>query len=150
MEETNLVYIALVDHEIGGVEQKILGQFDALKAQGIAVHLLLVTNKKLSDNFLIQVERRENVSHLLFESHTNFIRRRFEKFQFILDNLKIFKPEKTTIYMRFPAADAASYLFFKTIKTQGFRVFTEHQQIENPYRQFNFIKGYLGIALFLQ
>ena len=41
----------------------------------------------------------------------------------------------------------ASYLFFKQVKQSGFKLYTEHQQIENPYRQFNFIKGYFLIAV---
>jgi glycosyltransferase involved in cell wall biosynthesis len=147
MAESKLVYIALVDHEIGGVEQKILGQFDALKSHGVSIHLVLVSNRPLSEVFRHQIESRPGIVHLLFNVHTNFLQKRFKKFEFILNHLSQYKSAETTIYMRFPAADPASYLFFKQVKQLGFRLYTEHQQIENPYRQFNFIKGYFLIAV---
>lgn len=147
MAESKLVYIALVDHEIGGVEQKILGQFDALQGLGTDVHLLLVSNKSLSQNFEQLIKNRPTIHHLLFNQKAGFLTKRFKKFQFILKSLQEFNAAETTIYMRFPAADPASFWFVKQIKQQGFRLFTEHQQIENPYRQLNFIKGYFVIGI---
>jgi len=142
-----IVYIALVDSEIGGVEQKILGQFDALKDLGADINLLLVTNQKLSDNFFNQIEKRPGIKHLCFKSKVNVFQRRFKKFRFILENLEAFEPNRTCIYMRYPAADPASHWFVKNIKKKGFQIVTEHQQIENPYRKLNFIKGYVLISL---
>jgi hypothetical protein len=146
MNQIKIIYIAFVDSKLGGVEQKILGQFDAIQNNEIDIQLSLYGNSSPSVDFDREIKRRNGVSYFVYQSQSNRFKKRKDRFAIIYENLKNINSANTTLYFRFPASDSASYNFFKKIKERGFKIVTEHQQIENPFRKLNFISGYLMLS----
>lgn len=146
-ELKNLIYIAFCDSSLGGVEQKLLGQYDALELANAPVQLLLIAHKEPNDDFKKEIEKRKKVIYLITPNAGNLISRRINKFNIIKKHLNSFNVNDTRIYFRFPGAEPFSYLFYKWLKKKKFIVVSEHQQIENPYRNFNFLPGYFKLAI---
>lgn len=125
-----IVYFAFISADFGGVEQKIIAQFDALSALGADIHLFLISKfipgKTLSD----EIEKKEGIK-ILINSSVNLNKpwaRRKEKFELINSILLKFNPKDTFVYFRYPLADFLFLRFLK--KNKAFRFVTEHQDIE--------------------
>lgn len=138
-----IAYFAFAGNSYGGVEQKIIAQYDALIKIKSEVFLYLVCTFKPKDEFLNEIKKRGNV-FVLQNSHiaiNNPIKRRKEKFQLITNILKGYNPNESLIYLRYPGAD---YLFNDFLKLNNkFKIITEHQQIENTFKRFKFNGNYL-------
>jgi hypothetical protein len=129
-----IVYIAFVSANFGGVEQKIIGQFDALTAMRASAHLYLVSSVRPGERFAREIEKRSNV-HVLINSPNNTINpwtRRREKFDLISNSLSRYNPNATIVYFRYPLADILFLRFLE--QNRAYRFVTEHQEIENKLR----------------
>ncbi len=130
----NIVYIAFVSANFGGVEQKIISQYDALHSLGADIKLLLISTFSPGEVFLNEIEQRPGIKIIINsqENIKNPWARRKEKFDNINSFLKKYNPENTIIYFRFPLADFIFLRFLR--KNKAFRFVTEHQSIENMLR----------------
>jgi glycosyltransferase involved in cell wall biosynthesis len=141
--EFNVVYLATVGRNFGGVEQKIIAQYDELSKLKPAAVLYLVCSKNPQGTFAKEINKRPGVK-VLANSATNirnpFYRRR-EKFQLISKALKNHDPENTIIYFRFPNSDFEMLKFLK--ENRKFRVVTEHQEKEVNFREYNVVNHIL-------
>ena len=136
--EYNILYFAFVSDIFGGVEQKILAQHDALISLNRNVRLFLVSTLHPREKFDSEIRKRENIT-VLINSQTlkkNPIRRRIEKFNLIENEIRVFSPSDTIIYMRYPIADFFFFSFLK--KVSHYKVITEHQEIENTFTKGKF------------
>jgi hypothetical protein len=130
----NIVYFAFVGANFGGVEQKIIAQFDALHALGAEIHLFLVSSFTPGETFAFEIEKRSGVNILINspEKIRNPLARRTEKFDIISSILTKYDPKSTLVYFRYPLAD---FLFLKFLKKNiEYRFITEHQEIDNKLR----------------
>jgi len=138
--EFNVVYFATVGRNFGGVEQKILAQYDELSKLKPNAVLYLVCSNAPQDTFAKEISTRPGVK-ILANSSTNtknpFYRRK-EKFQLISKALKNHDPENTIIYFRFPNSDFEMLKFLK--ENRKFRFVTEHQEKEANLREHNVAK----------
>lgn len=128
----NIVYIAFVGHSLGGVEQKILAQFDQLKNFNKQTFLILASNNAPGDALSNEIISRDNIKVLVASSAKSSLGRRREKFRLISNELSLHDKKNTIVYFRFPGADPLFLRFLKGNK--GFRFVTEHQEIENKLR----------------
>jgi len=140
----NLIYFAFIGSNLGGVEQKILGQFDALFRLRGSVRLCLASSLPPDERLYRELSLRPNVSLFtssgrgVFKAYT----RRKVKLDFFASKLKEYRPEDTICYFRYPGAD---FLFLNFIRTNSrYRIITEHQQIENTFYKWKFNGNYLG------
>lgn len=140
MSEFNILYFAFVSDSFGGVEQKIIGQFDALIEIHSQTHLYLVSTNKPKDIFLDQIHKRANIHSLTNTIVNNPLKRRLEKFRMIEDVIKKYKVANTVIYLRYPGADLLFYNFLKNVSS--YKIVTEHQEIENKLRIGKFTGNY--------
>jgi len=142
-----IVYFAFVSANFGGVEQKIIAQFDALLALEAEIHLFLVSSFTPDETFALEIKKRSDVNILINspEKITNSWARRKEKFDLVTMTLSEFNPKSTLVYFRYPIADFLFLRFLK--KNKEYRFITEHQHIENRLRigifDFNFIETIL-------
>ena len=128
------MYFAFVSANFGGVEQKIIAQFDALYAIGAKIHLFLVSSFSPGETFASEIEKRSYANILTNSSsriRNPWIRRK-EKFDLITSELSHHNPKSTIVYLRYPLADPLFLRFLKINKV--FRFVTEHQEIENKLR----------------
>ena len=132
--EFNIVYFAFVGQSYGGVEQKIISQFDALFLVHKNVHLYLVSTSAPKEDLSKEISYRQNITSLLnsAELRSNSLRRRSEKFHLIESILKQYDPTNTICYFRFPGADFLFYRFLR--RNDKYFFVTEHQEIENKIR----------------
>lgn len=140
MPEFNILYFAFVSDNFGGVEQKIIGQFDALKKINEFTQLYLVATNKPNKIFLNELNKRSNISFLVNTVKGNPLKRRSEKFYMIEKVIKKYNVDKTIIYFRYPGADFLFYNFLKNISS--YKIVTEHQEIENKLRIGKFTGNY--------
>lgn len=133
-----IVYIAFVSSNFGGVEQKIIAQFDALQKLGAQINLYLVSSFSPGETLACEIEKRLSVSILVNSPKKikNPWARRKEKFELVTSTLEKFDPKHTIIYFRYPLADFLFLRFLK--KNKSFKLVTEHQDIE-----YNSLKGLL-------
>lgn len=129
----NLIYFAFIAPNLGGVEQKILGQFDALAKLRGSVSLCLATSYPPDQRLSKELSLRPNVTLFtssgrgIFKAYT----RRKEKLNFFAHKLREYRSDDTICYFRYPGAD---FLFLDFLKANwDYRIFTEHQQIENTF-----------------
>lgn len=128
----NILYFAFVSNKLGGVEQKILAQFDALKAIHPATYLYLVSTFKPGLALEKEISKREGVFTLINSEIKNPLLRRKQKFDMISRMLESYSSSDTIVYLRYPGAD---YFFLKFLKkNEDFKFVTEHQEIENKLR----------------
>lgn len=129
-----IVYFAVVSDNLGGVEQKIIAQFDALHALGAEIHLCLVSSSTPDETFAFEIEKRCDVN--ILKNSPSKLRnpwsRRQEKFDLISSLLSHYNPKSTIVYFRYPLADLLFLRFLK--KNRAFKFVTEHQEIENKLR----------------
>ena len=143
----NIVYFAVVAHKYGGVEQKIIAQFDALVKQRTNVILYLVCSFSPIGIFAGEINKRPNIKVVVNTSSKvkNPFSRRKEKFQLIAKVLKDYNPQNTIVYFRYPDPD---FLFLKFLKAfKEYKFVTEHQEIENTFKKSRFTGSYLGYML---
>ena len=145
MSEFNILYFAFVSDSFGGVEQKIIGQFDALIEIHLQTHLYLVSTNKPKDIFLDQIHKRANIHSLNNTIVKNPLKRRAEKFRMIKEVLRGYNSTDTIIYFRYPGADILFYNFLKDVSS--FKIITEHQEIENKMRIGKFTGSYYSDIL---
>lgn len=143
MEEFDILYFAFVSASFGGVEQKIFGQFDALRHIHPDTHLFLVSSTPPGERLAAEMGKREQVKALVNTAArtANPFARRKEKFELIGQELKGFDPDTTLIYFRYPNADFIFLDFLKRHK--AWRFVTEHQEIENAFSRYKFNGNYL-------
>ncbi len=130
----NIVYIAFVSANFGGVEQKIIAQYDALYALGAKINLFLVSSFTPDETLAFEIGKRSDV-HVLINSPSkirNPWSRRKEKFDLISLLLSHYNPKSILVYFRYPLADILFLKFLK--KNKEYRFITEHQEIENKLR----------------
>ena len=142
-----IVYVAIVGQNYGGVEQKIISQFDALKQYRSNVFLYLLTSFPPRGAFAEQIKKRPGVHVLVNSSEKagNPMTRRMEKFSLLTNALKRHDPGKTIIYFRHPDSDYAFCRFLK--ENPRFKIVTEHQEIENEYRVYKFKGNHINNIL---
>lgn len=130
----NIVYFALVSSNFGGVEQKIIAQFDALQALKAKIKLFLISSYAPGESFAFEIEKRPGVTILINspEKVKNPWARRKEKFDLISSVLLDYDPKNTIIYFRYPSSDLLFHRFLK--KNMVFKFVTEHQEVENKLR----------------
>lgn len=137
----NILYFAFVSNKLGGVEQKILAQFDALKAIHPATYLYLVSTFKPGLALEKEISKREDLIVLVNTIVKNPLKRRKEKFDLIVNSLKNYLPHNTIIYFRYPNAD---FIFCRFLKeNSSYKIITEHQEIENTFKKGKFNGNYL-------
>lgn len=126
-----IVFFAFVGSEFGGVEQKIVAQFDALQALGVEIHLFLISKFNPGEIFAQEIMKRPGVKILINSPAKKNIpwARRREKFDLMTLVLTEFDSKSTVVYVRDPLADFFFVGFLKKNKT--YRFVTEHQDIEN-------------------
>jgi len=126
-----ILYFAFVSGEFGGVEQKIIAQFDALIKLEVKIHLFLISKFTPGVVFAHEIERRPGVNVLVNspEKINNPWTRRKEKFALMTLTISEFDPETTIVYLRDPLADIHLLRFLK--RNNRFVFVTEHQDIEN-------------------
>lgn len=142
-----LIYIAFCGSKFGGVEQKLIGQYDSLSKAISNCKMLLISNNKADENFASEINKRQNITYQFIENVQSSYKRRLHKQELILDYLKNENPQNSRLYIRYLNADPITYSLYKKIKKAGFLIYSEHQQIENPYRNLNFLPGYFKLAL---
>lgn len=129
-----IVYIAIIGHQYGGVEQKILAQFDALKRIKKDTYLYLISKYEPMFILFSEINKRKDIT--LFTNselkRKNPFLRRMEKFEIFDSILGLHDPSDTIIYLRFPLADIFFLRFLRRNKKYTF--ITEHQEIENRLR----------------
>ena len=143
----NIVYFAFVGGVFGGVEQKVISQFDALFAKNSRTYLYLVSSTAAQELFAREISKRENVKLLVNAEAklSNPYFRRKEKFQFLTDVLRNYNADNTVIYFRYPDSDL---IFLRFLKAHDqFTFVTEHQEIENTFRNFKRDGRYLNNLL---
>jgi glycosyltransferase involved in cell wall biosynthesis len=130
----NILYFAIVSPNFGGVEQKIIGQFDALHALGVEIQLFLVSSFTPGEIFAIEIEKRSGVKILINSPSKirNPWARRKEKFDLISSVLSDYSPRRTMVYLRYPIGDMLFLKFLK--KNKAYKFVTEHQELENKLR----------------
>jgi glycosyltransferase involved in cell wall biosynthesis len=133
-----LLYFAFVSGKFGGVEQKVIAQFDALHELGSDVHLFLVSSFTPEETLAYEIEKRPDVKVLVNspEKIRNPWSRRKEKFDLVSSILSEYNPKNTIVYFRYPLADIIFLRFLK--KNKAFRFVTEHQEIENTFAKGKF------------
>ncbi|EKB48611.1 hypothetical protein B879_02769 [Cecembia lonarensis LW9] len=141
MSEFSILYFAFVGNHFGGVEQKIMGQFDALVKIHPQTYLYLVSTDAPNDALNKEIHARENIYSLVNTIKKNPFKRRREKFSMIEKELQKYSPKDTVIYFRYPNAD---FLFLKFLKNiSEYKIITEHQEIENTFLKGKFNGNYL-------
>jgi glycosyltransferase involved in cell wall biosynthesis len=145
--EFNIVYFASVEQNYGGVEQKIISQFDALINQKSNVVLYLICSYPPKGIFALEIEKRTSVRVLLnaLGNVKNPFFRRKEKFELISKTLKEYNPTNTIVYLRHPDADFILLSFLKLNKV--YKIVTEHNEIENRFYSLRFNDGFWGKVL---
>jgi glycosyltransferase involved in cell wall biosynthesis len=145
--EFNIVYFAFVSANYGGVEQKIIAQFDALVKQRPNVTLYFVCSFYPKGMFVSEINKRPNVK-VLVNTETkvkNPYFRRKEKFQLVSKVLKEYDPKNTIVYFRHPDSD---FLFLDFLKAnKEYKFITEHQEVENTFKKSRFNGNYFGFIL---
>jgi glycosyltransferase involved in cell wall biosynthesis len=131
MTKFNILYFAFVSDHFGGVEQKIIGQFDALNNINNNTHLYFVSSSVPNEKLKSEIKARDKVHSLVNTMVNNAFFRRKEKFEFITNELKKFSPLDTVIYFRYPNADLLFLDFLK--KNSDYKFVTEHQEIESAF-----------------
>jgi len=141
-----ILYFAIVGKELGGVEQKILGQFDAIRELNADINLILVSKFRPGSTFQSEIDRRDRITVLVNSvgKVRNPWSRRKEKFDMMNSVLEKFDPQNTIVYLRDPLADIHFLRFLKKNKNHLF--VSEHQDIENTILQGK-IRGRLVINL---
>ena len=141
--EFNIVYFAFVGQNYGGVEQKVIAQFDALSALKEEVHLYLVFTANPNNLLAKEISKRKNITILINspKQRRNPFSRRREKFQMMEEVIRNFDKQKTIIYMRYPLADFIFLSFLK--KVCQYKIVTEHQEIENTFTKGKLNGNYL-------
>lgn len=129
----NLFFVAFIGGEFGGIEQKLIAQFDALQSCGVNINMFLISKVVSSDRLLQETVKRPGISIVInsAEKINNPWRRRKEKFDLILSKLSDFEPKNTIIYFRDPQSDILFLRFLQSSKI--FKFVTEHQDIENTF-----------------
>lgn len=138
----SIVYFAFVSADYGGVEQKIISQFDALYKLRANAYLFLVSSFPPGEKLSNEINKRSNLNILInsVEKIKNPWKRRKEKFELIEKALKAFVPDSTFVYLRYPGADI---LFLNFLRNNTKYIFiTEHQEIENTFPLFKFNGNY--------
>lgn len=139
----NILYFAFVGNSFGGVEQKIIAQYDALSYLWPKTMLYLVSTSQPGNSLESEIQKRTGI-HILINSSKNkdnhFFRRK-EKFDLIYKVLLDYNPNETICYLRYPNADFLFLQFLK--KCKGFKIITEHQEIENTFNKGIFNGNYL-------
>jgi glycosyltransferase involved in cell wall biosynthesis len=128
-----LLFVAFIGGEFGGIEQKLIAQFDALQSCGVDIHMFLISKVVSSERLVKEIVKRPDIS-IVFNSAdrvNNPWLRRKEKFDLILVKLSDFDPKNTIVYFRDPQSDILFLRFLKSCK--NFRFVTEHQDIENTF-----------------
>jgi len=141
MTKFNILYFAFVSDHFGGVEQKIIGQFDALNNINNNTHLYFVSSSVPNEKLKSEIKARDKVQSLVNTMVNNAFSRRKEKFEFITNELKKFSPLDTVIYFRYPNADFLFLDFLK--KNSEYKIVTEHQEFENTFLKYKFNGNYL-------
>jgi glycosyltransferase involved in cell wall biosynthesis len=128
------LYFAFVSSQFGGVEQKIIAQYDALIALGAEMHLFLVSSFAPGEKLACEIEKRSGVNILINSPSRNWNpwARRKEKFDLISSVLSYYNPKSTIVYFRYPLADVLFLWFLK--KNKAYKFVTEHQELENKLR----------------
>jgi len=125
----NILYFAFVGNSFGGVEQKIIAQYDALSLIRPNTRLYLVSTSQPGSSLETEIQKRSGI-HLIINSsdkRRNPYSRRKEKFDLIYRVLLGYKPNETICYFRYPNADFLFLQFLK--KCKDFKIITEHQEI---------------------
>ena len=88
----------------GGVEQKIIAQFDALQVLGADIHLFLVSRFTPKESLALEIEKRTGINILINSPAKvkNPWARRKEKFELMTLTLSEFDPKSTIVYFRDP------------------------------------------------
>jgi glycosyltransferase involved in cell wall biosynthesis len=142
MTKFNILYFAFVSDHFGGVEQKIIGQFDALKKINEFSNLYLVSTNQPNETLTREIDKRSDVKLLINQEKRNPLKRRAEKFDMIKKSIQKYDAQNSIIYFRYPGAD---FLFYKFLKDNStFKIVTEHQEIENKLRIGKFTGNYLS------
>lgn len=139
----SVLYFAFVDSHYGGVEQKILSQYDSMVRLGKNIQLFLVSSCQPGERLAKEIQNRQNIKSLINtpdKLRSPFSRRK-EKFEMILTVLRGFNPENTVVYFRYPLADFIFYGFLK--KIPNYKIVTEHQEIENTFSKGKFNGNYM-------
>jgi glycosyltransferase involved in cell wall biosynthesis len=141
-----ILYFAIVGKEFGGVEQKILGQFDAIKELNADINLILVSKFRPGSALQSEIDSRDSITVLVnsCERVRKPWSRRKEKFDLMNSVLGKFNHQNTIVYLRDPLADIYLLRFLKKNKNHLF--VSEHQDIENTLCKFK-IRGRLVINL---
>ena len=128
------MYFAFVSSIFGGVEQKIIAQFDALKSLGADIQLFLVSSYTPEETFAFEIRKRSSVNIFINspEKISNSWSRRKEKFDLVSTILSEYDPQETIVYFRYPLADLLFLRFLN--KHLAFKIVTEHQEVENKLR----------------
>jgi len=130
-----ILYFAFVSSQLGGVEQKIIAQFDAFVKLGAEIKLYLVSSFTPGETLAFEIKKRAGVSILInspAKIRNPWVRRK-GKFDLISSVLSDYNPKSTIVYFRYPIADIFFLRFLK--KNKAFRFITEHQDIENVTKQ---------------
>lgn len=138
-----IVYFAFVGQNLGGVEKKILQQYDSITSLGKEIHLYMISSFLPSSAMMEETKRRENVHYISNSNNAlrNPIERRREKLLFAESILKSYPPEKVICYFRYPIADPIFLRFLKTIS--DYKIVTEHQEIEVTFNKIKLNGNYL-------
>ncbi len=126
-----LLYFAFISDQFGGVEQKIVAQFDALHKLKKETFLYLISKSDPGDTLASEIQKRPNIEIFVNSEgkrRNPWIRRK-EKFDIISSILAKYNPKKTLVYLRYPEAEI---IFSKFLgKNKEYIFVTEHQDIEN-------------------
>ncbi|HOD91985.1 MAG TPA: glycosyltransferase [Thermotogota bacterium] len=124
-----IIYAAMVNKSMSGVEKKIISQFDALKRiRDTSLYLLM--NGKPDKHFFQEIADRKIRTIYPESSITNPIKRRKNKLDILSKKIiEEFSYEDNVIYFRYPLADSLFYKFLKKMK--DYYIVTEHQIPEN-------------------
>lgn len=138
-----IVYFATVGQNYGGVEQKIIGQFDALVKHTSNVFLYLISSYSPKGKLADEINKRPSVKVLVNKASIvkNPLFRRKGKFQLISNALKDHNPLNTIVYLRYPNSD---FIFLDFLNTcSEYKIVTEHNEIENKLRNYKFSSKYI-------
>jgi hypothetical protein len=139
----NILYFAFVGQDFGGVEQKIIAQYDALSYLWPKTMLYLISSSQPGISLESEIQKRTGI-HILINSSKkkkNPFSRRKEKFDLIYKVLLDYNPNETICYFRYPNADFLFLQFLK--KSKYFKIITEHQEIENTFSKGIFNGNYM-------
>lgn len=141
-----IIYFAIVGKDFGGVEQKIMGQFDALRELNADINLILVSKFRPGSTFQTEIDKREGITVLVNSARK--VRkpwsRRKEKFDLMNSVLEKSDPYNTIVYLRDPLNDIYLLRFLK--RNKNYLFVSEHQDIENTILKLK-IRGRLVINL---